>query len=82
MKLNGQHDFPNLRFWTIFDGRRERLPFPPAVFTILSENNRREKLLRYSRGLDLINTQQSQGDLSTLVHLYEKTVGKLLDNFQ
>ena len=37
---------PNLRFWTIFDGRREELPFQPAVFTILSENNRRGKLLR------------------------------------
>ena len=35
-----------LRFWTIFDGNRQKLPFPPAVFTMLSENNSREKLLR------------------------------------
>ena len=37
---------PKLRFWRIFGGPREKLPFPRAVFTILSENNRREKLLR------------------------------------
>ena len=37
---------PHLRFWRIFGGLREKLPFPQAVFTILSENNRREKLLR------------------------------------
>ena len=30
----------------MFGGLREKLPFPRAVFTILSENNRREKLLR------------------------------------
>ena len=35
-----------LRFWAIFDGRSGKLPFPAALFTILSENNRREKLLR------------------------------------
>ena len=35
-----------IAIWRIFGGLRETLPFPQDIFTILTENNRREKLLR------------------------------------
>ena len=50
-----------LKLACFFGGWRETLPFPPAVFTIWSENNRREKLLRWAR-----NEEQPRTNLWTI----------------
>ena len=67
----------NLRFWRIFGGPREKLPLPRAVFTILSENNRKEKLLRWTRNEQQPRTARADwysfGIFSSIVRAHKTT---------